>query len=235
MEHRRALFVFIMMNNKFLAQLKLLYSIIAGILLVCVALFVVGVVSTEESPQAGGLSTAESPYAFSITDLRTDNTMHDMEQPIDLTGKSVKAHAHINRFDMDFYTRDRQVTGDPRITWVLVLQTFVVAAMAAIFVLVGITLVSLYRSAKRGHPFPARNASLLMVAGILLVVISLCVDTGAYLERTLARDLLQGTQWQPQASFTIHFTLIFFGLAVIFISQIFRIGHELQEEQELTV
>ncbi len=235
MEHRRALFVFIMMNNKFIAQLKLLYSIFAGILLVCVALFVVGVVSTEESPQAGGLSTVASPYAFSITDLRTDNTMHDMEQPIDLTGKSVKAHAHINRFDMDFYTRDRQVTGDPRITWVLVLQTFVVAAMAAIFVLVGITLVSLYRSAKRGHPFPARNASLLMVAGILLVVISLCVDTGAYLERTLARDLLQGTQWQPQASFTIHFTLIFFGLAVIFISQIFRIGHELQEEQELTV
>lgn len=235
MEHRRALFVFIMMNNKFIAQLKLLYSIFAGILLVCVALFVVGVVSTEESPQAGGLSTAASPYAFSITDLRTDNTMHDMEQPIDLTGKSVKAHAHINRFDMDFYTRDGQVTGDPRITWVLVLQTFVVAAMAAIFVLVGITLVSLYRSAKRGHPFPARNASLLMVAGILLVVISLCVDTGTYLERTLARDLLAGTEWQPKASFTIHFTLIFFGLAVIFISQIFRIGREMQEEQDLTV
>lgn len=224
-----------MMNNRFIAQLKLLYGIFAGILLVCVALFVVGVVTTEESPQAGGLSTPVSPYAFSITDLRTDNTMHDMEQPIDLTGKSVKAHAHINRFDMDFYTRDPQVTGDPRIAWVLVLQTFVVAAMAAIFVLVVITLVSLYRSAKRGLPFPARNASLMMVAGILLVVISLCVDTGAYLERTLARDLLAGTEWQPQASFTIHFTLIFFGLAVIFISQIFRIGHQMQEEQELTV
>ena len=220
-----------MMNNRFIAQLKLLYSIFAGILLVCVVLFVVGVVTAEESPQAGGLSTPVSPYAFSITDLRTAGTM----QPIELTGKSVKAHAHINRFDMDFYTRDEQVTGDPRITWVLVLQTFVVAAMVAIFVLVVITLVSLYRSAKRGHPFPSRNSSLLMVAGILLVVISLCVDTGAYLERTLARDLLLGTEWQPQASFTLHFTLIFFGLAVIFISQIFRIGHELQEEQELTV
>ena len=75
----------------------------------------------------------------------------------------------------------------------------------------------------------------LLVAGILLVAISLCVDTGAYLERTLARDLLAGTEWQPKASFTIHFTLIFFGLAVIFISQIFRIGREMQEEQDLTV
>ena len=35
--------------------------------------------------------------------------------------------------------------------------------------------------------------------------------------------------------FDIHFTLIFFGLAVIFISQIFRIGREMQEEQDLTV
>ena len=78
-------------------------------------------------------------------------------------------------------------------------------------------------------------ATLATVAGILLVAISLCVDTGAYLERTLARDLLAGTEWQPKASFTIHFTLIFFGLAVIFISQIFRIGREMQEEQDLTV
>ena len=225
----------IIMNNRKIAQLKLLYYIFAGILLVCVALFVVGIVTTEENPQVGGLSTPNSPYAFSITDLQTDGPMHDMEQPIDLSGKSVKAHAHINRFDMDFYTRDGQVTGDSRITWVLVLQSFVVAATAVIVILVAITLVSLYRSAKRGRPFPARNASLLLVAGILLVAISLCVDTGAYLERTLARDLLAGTEWQPKASFTIHFTLIFFGLAVIFISQIFRIGREMQEEQDLTV
>lgn len=223
------------MNNKNIAQLKLLYGIFAGILLVCVALFVGNVVTTEENPQVGGLATPNSPYAFSITDLRADNSTHDMEQPINIDGKDVKAHAHINRFDMDFYTRDEAVTGDPRITWVLVLQSFVVVAMVTILVLVVVTLVSLYRSAKRGHPFPSRNSSLLMVAGILLVVISLCVDTGAYLERTLARDLLEGTEWQPQASFTIHFTLIFFGLAVIFISQIFRIGREMQEEQDLTV
>ena len=223
------------MKNKHLAQLKLLYGIFAGILLVCLSLFVGNVVTAEESPQVGGLSTPSSPYAFGITDLKTESVMYDREQPIVLSGKEVKAHAHITRFDMDFYTRDKQVTGDPRIAWVLVLQGFVVAAMVAILVLVVITLVSLYRSATKGHPFPARNASLLMVAGILLVIISLCVDTGAYLERTLARDLLVGTGWQPKASFTHHFTLIFFGLAVIFISQIFRIGRDMQEEQELTV
>jgi hypothetical protein len=68
-----------------------------------------------------------------------------------------------------------------------------------------------------------------------MLVISLCHDLSTYLERTLARDLLAGTQWQPQAHYTVHFTLIFFGLTIVFLSQIFRIGRELQEENELTI
>ena len=71
--------------------------------------------------------------------------------------------------------------------------------------------------------------------GILLVVSSLCTDTSTYLERTLALELLRDTAWMPEAHYTIHFTRIFFGLTLIFLSQIFRIGRELQEDQELTI
>jgi hypothetical protein len=223
------------MNNRKIAQLKLLYYIFAGILLVCVALFVVGIVTTEENPQVGGLSTPNSPYAFSITDLQTDGPMHDMEQPIDLSGKSVKAHAHINRFDMDFYTRDESIRNDARINWIVALQIVQIACFIAVIILVVITLISFYRSAKRGHIFPEKKITLLLVIGILLVVSSLCTDTSVYLERTLALDLLKNTAWQPQAHYTIHFTRIFFGLTLIFLSQIFRIGRELQEEHELTI
>ena len=52
------------MNNKKIAQLKLLYGIFAGILLVCVALFVGNVVTTEEDPQVGGLATPQLPIRF---------------------------------------------------------------------------------------------------------------------------------------------------------------------------
>ena len=39
----------------------------------------------------------------------------------------------------------------------------------------------------------------------------------------------------PQVRYTVHFMRIFFGLTLIFLSQIIRIGRELQEEQELTI
>jgi ketol-acid reductoisomerase len=59
--------------------------------------------------------------------------------------------------------------------------------------------------------------------------------TGRALERTLALDLLHNTPWHPKAAYTIHFTRIFFGLTLIFLSQVFRIGRELQEDNELTI
>ena len=70
---------------------------------------------------------------------------------------------------------------------------------------------------------------------VLLVLLSLSIDTGTYLERRLAADLLKDTQWMPQVRYTLHFLRIFFGLTLIFLSQIIRIGRELQEEQELTI
>ena len=74
-----------------------------------------------------------------------------------------------------------------------------------------------------------------LIIGLLLVLLSLSVDTQTYLERRLAHDLLAGSQWVPQTRYTIHFTRIFFGLTIIFLSQIIRIGREMQDEQELTV
>ncbi len=223
------------MNNKYIKQFRVLYTLFAVILLACLGLFAAGIVQSEEQPQAGRLSTPESPYAFTVTGLPSEGLLHNAEQPIDGTAPTLKAHAHIDRFDMDFYTKDKEVTSDPRIAWVLVLQIVSTGSAAAVVVLTALLLVRLYRSAKRGQVFPGRNASLMTATGVLMVAGSLCADTGTYLERTLARDLLAGTLWQPQAHFTIHFTLIFFGLTIIFLSQVFRMGRELQEEQELTV
>lgn len=223
------------MSKRNITHLRWLYILFAGILLSCVALTVAGVVGTDEEPQLGGLSTPESPYAFTVTDLQTVGTLQGTEQAIDSVRPTMQAHAHIERFSMDFYTKDESITSDPRIGWVMALQAVVMVALAAIVALVAVLLVSLYRSTKRGRVFPTRNSTLMLAVGVLMLVISLCHDLSTYLERTLARDLLAGTQWQPQAHYTVHFTLIFFGLTIVFLSQIFRIGRELQEENELTI
>jgi len=96
-------------------------------------------------------------------------------------------------------------------------------------------LVSFYRSSKQGKVFPIKQVSLLVVIGLLVIAVSLSSDTRAFLERQMAADLLAGTDWEPAVGFTIHFVNIFFGLTIIFLAHIFKIGREMQEDQELTI
>ena len=216
-------------------HIRILYGLMGGILLVCLGLFVSDIFSSEEEPAVGRLAALNSDYAFTITDLRPSPSLYDVEHPVEGLPEGVSAHAHVGRYDVDVYTNSPETAKDRRLRWVLVLQIFNVAAVAAIVVLVVVALVSFYRSTKRGQVFPTKNVALLWVIGLLLVALSLSIDTGTFLERRLAADLLSDTRWVPQVRYTVHFMRIFFGLTLIFLSQIIRIGRELQEEQELTI
>lgn len=223
------------MKTKYLKSIRLLYTLYACILFACLGLFISNVISAEEKPQMAALTTPNIGIAFSITDLHADLPLYAVEQDIEGMPKGITAHAHINRFDVDVVSDPDNILHRSRLNWVLALQLFEICVFASIIILVVLTLVSFYKSAKQGHVFPNKKVTNILIIGVLLVVMSLCLDTSAYLERTLAYDLLSHTQWLPQVHFTIHFTRIFFGLTLIFLSQIFRIGRELQEEHELTI
>ena len=223
------------MKNNNIARVRVLYGLFAGILLICLGLFVCNVISAEDRPQMADLMSPNKGVTFAITDLHSSAPLYLQEQPVDGTPAHVTAHAHINRFDVDINTQDVDNLPDSRLIWVLVLQVFEVLSLVAVLVLVVIALWSFYRSAKHGRVFPARNVSLLMAIGFLLLAMSLSMDTSTYLERRVAYDLLQGTQWVPEAHYTLHFIRIFFGMTIIFLAQIIKIGREMQEEQELTI
>ena len=223
------------MKNNNIAHVRALYGLFGGILLVCLGLFFAHIYYAEEEPLVGNLTAFNSRYAFTVTDLRSSAPLYAVEHSIEGVPDGISAHAHVNRFDVDCYTDDELVGSDPRLHWATAFQLFGVVALAAIVVLVMVALITFYRSAKQGRVFPRKCVTLLLVIGLLLVVLSLTVDTQTYLERRLAHDLLANTSWVPQANYSIHFTRIFFGLTIIFISQIIRIGRELQDEQELTV
>ena len=223
------------MKHSNILRIRILYGLMGGILLICLGLFVRGIFGSEDEPGVGRLTAFNSEYAFTITDLRPSPALYEVEHPVEGLPEGVSAHTHINRYDVDVYTDNPETAKDRRLIWALLLQLFNVAAVAAIVVLVVVALVSFYRSTKRGQVFPTKNANLLLVIGVLLVALSLSIDTGSYLERCLAADLLKNTQWVPQVRYSVHFMRIFFGLTLIFLSQIIRIGCELQEEQELTI
>lgn len=223
------------MNNNHIRNIRILYLLVGGILILCLGLFVGDVMQLHEEPRVAQFPETNPTYAFRITDLVAGPGIYNAERPVEGTSEGVVAHTHIDRYDVDIFTDDDRIGRDPRITWVMILQGFGVLAAVAILVLTVIVLVSFYRSALRGRVFLSRNIVLLTIVGLLLMATSLALDTSAYLERRVALDLLQGTEWQPDVHFTIHFTRIFFGLTLVFITQVFRIGRKLQEDQELTI
>lgn len=223
------------MRNSSIGHIRTLYLVCAGILVLCIALTLGDVLRSEERPRIPHFPDTSPTYAFRITDLDANNAIYSMEHEIAGTAEGVTAHTHVNQYDVDIFTNDDRIGRDPRIAWVIVLQGVSILSLMAILVLVVIVLISFYRSARRGHIFPSRNIVMLTIIGILQTFFSLCLDTSTYLERRVVLDLLASTEWQPAVHFTIHFTRIFFGLTLIFLAQIFHIGRQLQEEQELTI
>lgn len=222
------------MKTSNIKRIRIIYSLFAGILLICLGLFLFNVISAAEQLQMAHLGGPKNnEYAFSITDLHADTPLFAQEHAIDSLPSGYRAHAHVSRFTADFYGNlDKS---DPRIMWVTILQWFNSIAFVSIIVLAVIVLISFYRSAQKGHVFPKKQVTMLSVIGLLILISSITGDTSSFIERTVASDLLQGSAWQPQVLFEIHMGRIFFGLTLIFISQIFRIGYEMQEEQEYTI
>ena len=223
------------MKNKNITRVRVLYGLFGGILLICLGLFFSRFFSAVEEPKVGSLDDFATRYAFTVTDLLSSAPLYAVEHPVEGLPEGVTAHAHVNRFDIDCYSDDQKVADGSSLSWAMGLQVAELLSLVAILVLMVVALVSFYRSAKRGRVFPQKCVTLVAVIGLLVVVGSLCADMRTFIERRVVYDLLKGTEWVPQARYTIHFTRIFFGLTVIFLSQVIRIGREMQDEQELTV
>lgn len=224
-----------MKTNK-IRQIRILYTLFAGILLVCLGLFFSNVIASADGDQIVEIPQPEVyQHTFYITDLVADESVYAVAHPVAGTPEGLTASVRVSEFTAEFSSNKGDYANDPRAAWIIVLQWFVLFAKLAIVVLAAVVLISFYRSAKRGCVFPSRQVSLLVVVGLLVLAVSLASDTRVFLERRMAADLLQGTPWQPSMVFSIHFANIFFGLTIIFLSRIFKIGREMQEEQELTI
>ncbi len=204
-------------------------------MLLSLGLFFFNIIYSEEPATIGLLGEQRPAYGFRITDLQSRDTLYAHEIAIENIAEGRTAHAHINRFDADIYADQPELVSSSRMTWVLALQWFSMAAMAAIAVITVVVLLLFYRSAKRGRLFPSSSYRWLRAIGLLLVLLSLSMDLSTYLERCNAALMLEGTEWVPEVHFSIHFLRIFFGLTIIFLAEIFTIGRQMQDEQDLTI
>lgn len=222
-------------KNNNLRRLRLIYGLFLGIIAICLALFMLDVVSSADDDQFTQLNQADPGYGMRITDLHTDAKTYDRIFSLGNDTDDLTIHAHINRFDVDIFAEGPEMLNDSRLMWVMALQIVSALMAVAIVVIAIVVLVSFYRNTKHGHLFPKRHVRSLVIIGVLLVLVSISIDISTFLEQCVALDILQSSEWQSKATLRLHFMRILFGLTIIFVAEILKIGHNMQEEQELTI
>jgi hypothetical protein len=224
-----------MVQKSRITRIRTLYALFLGIILLCVGLFFFNIFTVADPLDWALLNNHNKDYSVFITDLPSASDLHGRSYEVEQMPEGVSATAHVNRFDVVISANNEQQLQSGKSAWCTWLQVFCVLAGIAMTVLMVIALISFYINVRRGRIFPKKNIKWLTWAGILMIVMSLGMDISTAIERSVAAQLLAGSNWQSLPSLSIHTTRIIFGLTIIFLAQIFYIGREMQEEQELTI
>ena len=215
--------------------MRTLYAIFIGVMTVCIGLFFFNIINPADPllqvPQEG----QDKDYGVIITDLHSSPELYSQSHDVDGLAEGLEATATVRTFDVNITSDNSQMLDASKARWCMWLQLFCILAGIAMTRLIVMALISFYINVRRGKIFPKKNIAWLAWAGVLMIVMSLSMDVSTYLERTLALDLLADSSWKPQVAVQIHHTRLVFGLAIIFMAEVFKIGREMQEEQELTI
>jgi len=223
-----------MVQKNRITRIRTLYAIFLGIVVLCVGLFFFNVFTVED-PLRWALLDNNKEYGVCITDLKSTSDLHDRPYEVEQMKDGITATAYVNRYDVVISADSEALLQSGKSAWSIGLQVFCVLACVAMTVLVLMSLISFYISVRRGKVFPKKNIKWLTWAGVLMIVMSLGMDVSTAIEWSLASSLLDGSTWQPVTGVPIHVTNIVFGLTIIFMAEIFAIGRDMQEEQELTI
>lgn len=224
-----------MVKKSRIARIRTLYALFIGIIALCVGLFFFNIFTVADPLDWAILDNHNKDFSVFITDLPSAPQLHSQSFEVEEMPEGLSANAYVNRFDAVISTDNEQLLQSGKSAWCTWLQVFCVLACAAMIVLVVMALISFYLNVRRGKIFPKKNIKWLTWAGILMIAMSLGMDISTAIERSLAAELLHGSTWEPLSAVSIHVTRIIFGLTIIFLAEIFAIGREMQEEQELTI
>lgn len=222
-------------NNK-LRRIRIIYSIFAAITIVGLALYFFNIFTTELPIQANS-AFAHSDVKLMITDLHSSDSLYNQSHILKSNADSLFLNAHVNRFDVEIYGNNDQygLYDHNRTIWIWILQyaqgiSFIIAVVLTLWFLV-----VFYVNLKKGNPFPSKHLTLVTIIGVLIIIMALCGDISTFLERLLALDILEHSEWVPEVRLELHVSQIVTGLVIAFLAELFRAGSEIQKDQELTI
>ena len=216
-------------------RIRTLYAIFIGVMVLCIGLFFLNIINPADPLLTVQADGHDKDYGVIITDLHSSPGLYRQSHDVDGLPEGIEAAATVRSFDVNITSDDSRQLDSSKARWCMWLQVFCVLAGIAMTILIVMALISFYINVRRGKVFPKKNIAWLAWAGVLMIVMSLGMDVSTYLEQSLALELLADSTWEPQVTVQIHHTRIVFGLTIVFMAEIFKIGRQMQEEQELTI
>lgn len=218
-----------------ITRIRTLYAIFIGVMVMCIGLFFLNIINPADPLLTVQADGHDKDYGVIITDLHSSPGLYRQSHDVDGLPEWIEAAATVRSFDVNITSDDSRQLDSSKARWCMWLQVFCVLAGIAMTILIVMALISFYINVRRGKVFPKKNIAWLAWAGVLMIVMSLGMDVSTYLEQSLALELLADSTWEPQVTVQIHHTRIVFGLTIVFMAEIFKIGRQMQEEQELTI
>jgi hypothetical protein len=218
-----------------ITRIRTLYAIFIGVMVLCIGLFFLNIINPADPLLTVQADGHDKDYGVIITDLHSSPGLYRQSHDVDGLPEGIEASATVRSFDVNITSDDSRQLDSSKARWCMWLQVFCVLAGIAMTILIVMALISFYINVRRGKVFPKKNIAWLAWAGVLMIVMSLGMDVSTYLEQSLALELLADSTWEPQVTVQIHHTRIVFGLTIVFMAEIFKIGRQMQEEQELTI
>lgn len=218
-----------------ITRIRTLYAIFIGVMVLCIGLFFLNIINPADPLLTVQSDGHDKDYGVIITDLHSSPGLYRQSHDVDGLPEGIEAAATVRSFDVNITSDDSRQLDSSKARWCMWLQVFCVLAGIAMTILIVMALISFYINVRRGKVFPKKNIAWLAWAGMLMIVMSLGMDVSTYLEQSLALELLADSTWEPQVTVQIHHTRIVFGLTIVFMAEIFKIGRQMQEEQELTI
>ena len=83
--------------------------------------------------------------------------------------------------------------------------------------------------------FQKKNIRWITLIGVFFLVMTLSIDIAKYFEHQYVLQFLEGTSVEVDGRFYINFVRILSGLLILFVAELFKIGSDIQEEQDLTI
>lgn len=220
---------------KIVLRINILYFLFFG-MIAAFTIFTLFTGDFREGFKEGYRSTQEQ--------LKAPHTVYNTVLEVPLARKANRFDTFIRqdstvRIDARSTTVDIRVSGSPtfgkRTLGSVLLTVFGILCYVSILIIVFVMLILLRKSIRTGNIFAGYNIGFIRAIGFLLIIASLLCDFGRYLQIRTLSTLLQGSDWQISYDNIFTFRDIFIGVVILIIAEIFAIGHEIAEDQKLTI